>query len=164
MKKDKIRKFLPSIIAMDLTMYNCSHIETGFLSDNAQASVRIEAINDLSPGGISFARMIVSRPVKEGIMEFSVRIPIEEGQRLISYCDNKIKKYQYHMRHEDADVYINRYTLGVVTIDVDGDINTIPEYCGKEITDELKYHELYLSGMREELRSARKKSDKTIKK
>jgi len=159
MKKEQFRKFLPSVIPIDLTGINAFHVETCFITDNGNSYTKIEKNTDLSPGGISFANLSLHIPHKDYDAVFSARIPESDATYLLGTSVNKIKKYKYHLRHEHADVFINRYTLGIITIDIDSTlpIDTLPEYCGIEVTGDKQYEELYLSAMREIIRQDKKK-------
>jgi hypothetical protein len=167
MKKEKFRTFLPSVIPLDLTNMNSFHVETGFLLDNGSSYNKVERVTDLSPGGISYANLLTVIPSKDEGYVFGARIPESDALILLGATSNKIKKYMYHLRHDHHDVFINRYTLGLITISIDAttDLDSLPEYCGEEITGKTKYNELYLSAMREDLRQDRKKEkDKNVNK
>lgn len=154
MKKQKIRRYLPGVIPLDLTAENCSHIETGFLSEAGGTVTKVDIVNDLAPNGISYGCITVLRPHKDSMDIFGARIPMEDAESLMSNCTNKIKKYSYQLEHNGTRIDIHRYTLGLMLIEVDNTIpvSNIPDYCGKEVTDDLQYDEVCLSGMREALR------------
>jgi len=166
MTKEKFRKFLPSVIPLDLTNLNCYNVETCFPVDNGVNYTKIERIVDLSPGGVSFARLSLVIPHKDEGYVCTARIPESDALSLLGATPNKIKKYMYYTKHNDNDVYINRYTLGIIIIEIDANVelDSIPEYCGEEVTGKQEYDELYLSNMRELLRDKRKKKDATINK
>lgn len=167
MVKKQIRKFLPSFMAIDLTYENVKHIETAFFKGGPSSFTKVETINDLSPGGTVISHMHLIR--REETLNYQVFddyfsvISEEDTAALFKLSDNKIKKYQYHLLHEDGiDVYINRYTIGLITIDIDASKPwiTLPEYCGKEVTKDPTYFEESISGMREVLKKDKKKSKK----
>lgn len=145
---------------LDLSNQNPKHIETGFLAINNRALIKVEQIIDLSPGGLTKNTMTTMYPYKDWIEVYDAELSEEDVKRLLSLSHNKIKKYRYDIEHENTTIYINRYTLGIVTIDIDAirPIESLPEYIGKEVTDDNKYHELSLSLMREELRETRDKA------
>lgn len=155
MKKERYRKFLPSILPIDLTMANCTHVETGFLAGDGHNYTKFEKFIELFPGGMTFAKMSLVVPYKGTDHVTGARIPEEDADWLLDVSNNKIKKYMYHLKHGEIDVYVNRYTLGVVTIDIDAlsPILSLPEYCGVEVTDKVEYNELYLTEMREQLKA-----------
>lgn len=164
MKKQHYRKFLPSVLPMDLTRGNTSHIETGFMSDGGNNWTQIDIITELFPGGTQYATMSIVAPHKDTVYITQCNIEEDEAKWLLAKCNNKIKKYRSEVSVGDLKIYVNRYTLGVVTIDIDAsqEITHLPDYCGVEVTDDLKYHELYLTHMREEIKRqkiSKKKKD-----
>lgn len=155
MKKERYRKFLPSVLPIDLTMANCTHVEAGFLSADGHSYTRFQKFVELFPGGMTFAELSLVVPHKGTDHITGARIPEEDADWLLDRSNNKIKKYMYHLKHGEIDVYVNRYTLGVVTIDIDAKtpMLSLPEYCGVEVTDKDEYKELYLTEMRERLKN-----------
>ena len=157
MRREKVRKFLPSFISPDITGADRIYVETGFLSKNDDAIFKVEHTVNLEASGTSSANMTLYYPHKQWEVAFDGNMDEDDAIKLLRMCTNKIKKYRYPLKHGDIDVYVNRYTLGIVIIEIDATkpLIDLPEYCGKEVTGDEKYSEVHLIHMKEQLRAER---------
>ena len=150
----KRRRFLQSLIPVEVDTDFSSFIHTGFISGNKQTVVSVERTIDLSANGSIQNIMMTSFKHKGFTIVYDSIMNEEDAISLISLCSNKIKKYQYRLNHEENKVFVNRYTLGIVIIEIELNkpLSKLPEYCGIEITDNADYDEVNLILMKNQLR------------
>lgn len=125
-----------------------SLIEQGYLMLGKTQQVRIRIVNDLK------AFICYKKDISEGKRyEYEFDIDIEEARILYGSCKYKLEKLRYFVPvlgpngfakyYADVDVYPNG--LRVVEIEFEGELKEIPEFCGREVTGQKEYSNIYLA-------------------
>lgn len=119
-----ILKYLPSGLRSE-------KIKQGYVCNNGKSQVRVRIINDVnSYVTIKFKIDIQRRD------EFEYRIPLDDALSIYESCNLKLEKTRYKTKFNsnkvDIDVYENG--KGVVEIEFEDELTSIPDYCSDEIT------------------------------
>lgn len=117
-------------------------IKQGYIMVEGKKHLRVRIVNDER----SYLTLKIEKSPEER-WEFEYPIPLSDGIELFNSTDIKLEKTRYKTTYfgnqVDIDVYPNG--LQVVEIEYLDDLTHIPGFCGKEITGQFEYSNLYLA-------------------
>lgn len=140
---EKERKFLLKFLP-ELGEYFKSpkNIKQGYLMVNDGKNLRIRIVNDKSCY-LCFKQDIS----KDSKYEFEYLIPERDGKELYELAEFKLEKKRYITTFKYHKVEIDVYPsgLGIVEIEFSEDLESLPEYCGEEVTGINIYSNIHLA-------------------
>jgi CYTH domain-containing protein len=146
---ERERKFLLKYLP-DLGEYfkTPQKIKQGYLLTNKKKHLRIRITNE------HFCHICYKQKIsKETRYEFEYLIPKEEGFKLYDLAEFKLEKNRfvtvYNYNKVDIDVYPSG--LAIVEIEFNDTLNSIPDYCGKEVTGIKEFSNIYLAKRNNEI-------------
>ena len=135
--RERERKFLLLYLPKGLKKIK---IQQGYLILDGAKHLRIR-IEDNSIATLGF-KTIKNKEEKE---EYEYTIPLKDAKKLMSSTDVKLKKTRYKTEFEGNTVDIDVFPDGVswVEIEFKRKLKNLPDFCGKEITGDKKYNNIY---------------------
>lgn len=119
-----ILKYLPSGLKSE-------KIKQGYVSNNGKSQVRVRIIDDIN----SFITIKFKIDIQRR-NEFEYKIPLGDAVEIYESCILKLEKTRYKTKFNSNKVDIDIYESGegVVEIEFENELTSIPDYCGDEIT------------------------------
>ena len=119
-----ILKYLPSGLKSE-------KIKQGYVSNNGKSQVRVRIIDDIN----SFITIKFKIDIQRR-NEFEYKIPLSDAVEIYESCILKLEKTRYKTKFNSNKVDIDIYESGegVVEIEFENELTSIPDYCGDEIT------------------------------
>lgn len=145
---EKERKFLVDKLPENfeqMDIFADQQIEQGYLmfTDGKQLRVRIIKSKYYNEAYITYKSKIdnVSRN------EYEYIIPMEDAIELMNSTDIKLKKRRRMVDADGIEVAIDEYPDGlmVAEIEYEGELESIPEWLGEDITDKKKYSNIQIA-------------------
>ena len=80
--------------------------------------------------------------------EYEYEIPLTDAIEMLESTKIKLEKTRYKTEFEGNVVDIDIFSDGtrVVEIEYENELTSIPDYCGEEVTGELKYSNIFQAG------------------
>ena len=123
------------------------YIEQGYLSIEKDKTIRIRIKEDKA--------FITIKGVPKGIerFEWEQEISVEDASELLKLCDKPvIEKRRYIVHHLEWTIEVDEFfganrglLLAEIELEDSSQNPEVPEWIGKEVTGNLKYHNSYLS-------------------
>lgn len=148
------KKFLVINDSWKSRVYKTTRMAQGYLNDmNAmragtqKASVRVRIA-----GEQAFLNM-KSRELGHTRQEFDYEIPVADAEALLELCvGGLIDKHRHYVKHEgfvwEVDEFLGD-NAGLIVAEIElPDADAVfarPEWCGKEVTDKIRYYNLALA-------------------
>ncbi len=83
--------------------------------------------------------------------EFEYEIPYEEGLALYNLAELKLPKTRYSWnkngQHFDIDIYPDEIGFNIVEIEYTADAPLVPDFCGKDVSEEDGYSNVAIAGI-----------------
>jgi len=119
-----ILKYLPSGLKSE-------KIKQGYVSNNGKSQVAVRIIDDIN----SFITIKFKIDIQRR-NEFEYKIPLGDAVEIYESCILKLEKTRYKTKFNSNKVDIDIYESGegVVEIEFENELTSIPDYCGDEIT------------------------------
>ena len=143
------RKFLVKSDAFKSLAYSSKQIVQGFLNKDPERTVRIRINEDkafLTVKGLSS---------DDGLsrFEWEKEIPVNEAKDLLTLCDhNLIEKRRYLVKHDnhiiEVDEFYGRWkglVIAEVELQSENEAIELPDWLGREVTEEVRYYNISLS-------------------
>lgn len=142
------RKFLVSGDSWREGVTKSAMLRQGYLSSNAKATVRVRTFDD--------GRAVVTlKGASSGMSraEFEYEIPVEDARELMEIAQpHVIEKCRHHVHHGgllwEIDVFEGRLAgliMAEVELDSEEQAVTLPDWAGKEVTEDDRYFNASLS-------------------
>ena len=138
--KEQERKFLLNFLPH--TEERPHTIEQGYLMFEGNKHLRVRVIDGMF--GFLTYKTIISDIIKT---EFEYQIPYEDAKELLSTTNIKLSKLRYKTEFNGDLVDIDIYPTGerVVEIEYENELTELPTYCGREITGEKEYSNIWIA-------------------
>lgn len=142
---EKERKFLINELPKDLNVFSDQRIQQGYLmfSEGKQLRVRIIERKFFKESYMTYKTKInsVSRN------EYEYVIPMEHAKELMKSTDIKLTKRRRMVEWGELEIAVDEYTNGLITgeIEYENELRNIPDWLGEDITENVKYSNLYLA-------------------
>ncbi len=142
---EKERKFLFNEKGLKATLSDWipTPIRQGYLMLATGQQLRIR----LLPG--KYQAFLCYKVDKDSITrhEYEYEIPYDEGLELYEGSKYIVEKVRYSTLFKGNNVDIDIYPGGlkVVEVEFDEELTEIPPYCGKEVTGEIEYTNIYIA-------------------
>jgi len=140
---ERERKFLLNYLP-DLGEYfkKPQKLKQGYLLVKKKKQFRIRITND------HYCHICYKQNInKQDRYEFEYLIPKDEGFKLYDLAQFKLEKNRfitvYNNHKVDIDIYPSG--LGIVEIEFDDHLDSLPDYCGEEVTGKKEYSNLFLA-------------------
>lgn len=135
------RKFLLKNDHWKEMIHTCKIIKQGYLNSNKERTVRVRIINDQA------FITIKSKNIGMVRQEFEYEIPKNDARELLLLCENPlIEKKRYEVLINNKTWEIDEFegnNLGLIIAEVElkdeNEAIVIPEWIGKEVTDDIRY-------------------------
>ena len=147
------RKFLVKFYPVNLINVNDgSRIVQGYFSRDAFRTVRIRILDD--PTNIFAFITIKSAPGDNATrIEYEYAIPVEDTGKLLDICLGfRVEKMRYPIMYKGLHWIIDHFThenkgliLAEAKLSTTDQAFELPPWIGKEVTDDLRYSNSYLS-------------------
>ena len=142
------RKFLVTGEGWRRSVLAESAVRQGYLSSNAKATVRVRIRNDSQA-------LLTLKGAVQGMTrpEFEYEIPLSDGLSLLEMArPHVVEKRRYDVLHDgltwEVDVFEGRHAgliLAEVELDSEDQALTLPDWVGREVTDDDRYYNASLS-------------------
>lgn len=142
------RKFLVANEAWKVHVKSSARLQQGYLSTNAKATVRIRIFDDAHAVLTLKGKAVgLSRP------EFEYNVPLEDAREMMELSEpNIVEKRRHRVPHGDhvweVDVFEGRHqglVLAEVEMKSEDDRVALPDWLGKEVSDDDRYANASLS-------------------
>lgn len=127
--------------------YNSQIVQGYFVTEN---NLAVRVGKNSTEGYVTFK----GNPSKSGAtrFEWEKEITLEEADHLLALCPNIVRKLRNYVQYEthlfEVDVFLGK-NLGLVVAEVElkseDEEFPRPDWLGKEVTQDFKYHNAYLS-------------------
>ena len=79
--------------------------------------------------------------------EYEYAIPMEHAKELMKSTDIKLTKRRRMVEWGELEIAVDEYTNGLITgeIEYENELGNIPDWLGEDITENVKYSNLYLA-------------------
>jgi CYTH domain-containing protein len=136
---EKERKFL---FEGGIALKNPMTIQQGYLMLDGDKHLRVRVIDGKS-AYLTFK--IIHEPTFRS--EYEYEIPLNDGVEMLESTKIKLQKIRYKTEFEGNSVDIDFYPDGlkIIEIEFENELINIPSYCGREITDEKEYSNIYIA-------------------
>jgi CYTH domain-containing protein len=117
-------------------------IEQGYLMFDGNKHLRVRIING-KKAYLTF-KTIISQTER---IEYEYEIPVEDGVEMLNSTNIKLEKIRYktEWNGNNVDIDIFKNGLRVVEIEYDGELTSIPDYCGEDVTFNREYSNLLIA-------------------
>lgn len=128
-------KYLPNNLPFDV-------IHQGYLLFDSSKQLRVRIINN-EQGYITYKSDINHTDRHE----YEYEIPIKDALELYNSTKYQIKKIRYTKNDKDYTAHIDIYSNGlcVVELEFQKELNTLPDFCGDEITGQKDFSNINLA-------------------
>lgn len=128
-------KYLPNNLPFDV-------IHQGYLIFDSSKQLRVRIVNS-ERGYITYKTDINTTDRHE----YEYEIPIKDALELYNSTNHKLKKVRYTKNDKDYTAHIDVYSngLSVVELEFQEELNTLPDFCGDEITGQKDYSNINLA-------------------
>lgn len=130
-----ILKYLPTGLKKQL-------IKQAYLMFEKNKHLRVRII-DNKRAYLTF-KIVLSKTIRQ---EYEHRIPLFSGVEMFKQAEYKFEKERYKTKFYENDVDIDIYPTGkqVVEIEFKDKLLYLPDYCGREITGQKKYSNIWIA-------------------
>lgn len=123
-------------------------IKQGYLIIDDGRQLRVRIVNDYD------CYLTYKEKIDESTRrEFEYKIPYEDAVIMYDTCRFRLEKKRFTTIYKDYRIEIDLYPSGkqVVEVEFDGEMDEIPEYCGKEITGKKEYSNVWMAKQNNEI-------------
>lgn len=142
--KEQERKYLLKYLPDGLTKQT---ITQGYLMLEGNKNLRVRIIDE-SICYLTFKTFHCD----EIRTEYEYQIPLNDGLEMMKSTNVKVNKTRYKTKHNGLNVDIDIYDDGksIVEIEFDGELGSLPDYFGEDITGNIEYSNILMSLMNAE--------------
>lgn len=134
----------------------CRKISQGYLSTNPDATVRVRVMDS--------SGFLTVKGKTKGIKrdEFEYEIPIEDAHKMLTLCgDRVIQKSRFIFVHDgrkwELDIFsgnLDGLRIAEIELESEDEVISLPDFIGKEVSDDPRYFNSNLIMMSKEERDA----------
>lgn len=123
-------------------------IKQGYLMIEGSRQLRVRIVNDYDCF-LTYKESIDDTTRRE----FEYKIAYEDAVIMYESCKYKIEKKRFTTIYKDYKIEIDHYPSGkqVVEVEFEGEMDEIPEYCGKEITGKREFSNIWMAKQNNEI-------------